>query len=209
MEFASANPSVVRSIKQRVLLNAWLRALRHPHLLPAATDFQPDGLDDEFADIMCFDVQGAGETARFFITKDGSRLAAAYGYEHLDAAARVNHYLDDAVDPVVYARVLPCYRACVTRKRPTYSIASVRDTDGKEVSFERLLLPFGSGDTVENIIGSYKAISIEGGFKIENLMGLRADAHPVRLLNAVIDLELTRRPAGVRISDDIVEADEG
>ena len=27
MEFVSANPSVVRSIKQRVLLNTWLRAL--------------------------------------------------------------------------------------------------------------------------------------------------------------------------------------
>jgi len=38
-------------------------------------------------------------------------------------------------------------------------------------------------------------------------MGLRADAHPVRLVNAVIDLELARRPPGVRISDDIVAAD--
>jgi len=28
MEFVSANPSVVRSIKQRVLLNAWLRVPR-------------------------------------------------------------------------------------------------------------------------------------------------------------------------------------
>ena len=96
---------------------------------------------------------------------------------------------------------------CITRKRPTYSIAQVRDEDGKDVSFERLLLPFGSGKVVETIIGSYKAISIEGRFKVENLMGLRADTRPVRLLNAVVDQELARRPPGVRISDDIVEAD--
>ncbi|KWV61208.1 hypothetical protein AS156_25645 [Bradyrhizobium macuxiense] len=31
MEFASADPSVVKSITQRVLLNGWLRALRKPN----------------------------------------------------------------------------------------------------------------------------------------------------------------------------------
>ena len=96
-------------------------------------------------------------------------------------------------------------------RRLTYdcsaSLASVKDEDGKDVTFERLLLPFGSGETVERIIGSYKAISIEGGFKVENLMGVRADTRPVRLLSAVVDQELARRPPGVRISDDIVEAD--
>ncbi|WP_407181112.1 hypothetical protein [Bradyrhizobium sp. STM 3562] len=101
----------------------------------------------------------------------------------------------------------PATEACVARRRPTYSIAKVMDLDGKEVSFERLLLPFGRGDEVEQIVGSYKAISIEGGFKITNLMGPRADSLPVRTLNAVIDLELAHRPPGVRASDDIIEAD--
>lgn len=207
MEFQSTNPSVVRAIKQRVLLNAWMRAQRRPDALPVVADFSPDGLADELADMMAFDVRGTGEHARFFITQEGSRLTAAYGSEHLDPAARINRYLDASVDAVVYARVLPCYMTCITRKRPTYSIATVKDQDGKEVSFERLLLPFGGGAVVENIIGSYKAISIEGGFRVENLMGLRADTRPVRLLNAVIDQELARRPPGVRVADDIVEAD--
>jgi len=206
MEFESANPSVVRSIKQRVLLNAWTRALQEPAPLPVIADFKPDGLSDELPDMMAFDVEGTGDGARFFITHEGRRLAAAYGNEHIDPAQRINRYLDVSVDPVVYARVLPCYITCITRRRPTYSIASVKDEDGKDVSFERLLLPFG-GDTVEKIIGSYKAISIDGGFKVDNLMGLRADTGPVRLLNAVVDQELARRPPGVRVSDDIVEAD--
>jgi len=207
MEFESANPSVIRSIKQRVLLNAWLRARHEPPSLPALADFKPDGIADELPDMMVFDVEGTGENARFFIIQEGWRLAAAYGNEGLDPAARINRYLDVSIDAVRYARVLPCYKTCITRKRPTYSIASVKDEDGKDVSFERLLLPFGSGDTVERIIGSYKAISIDGGFKVENLMGLRADTRPVRLLNAVIDQELARRPHGVRISDDIIEVD--
>ena len=68
MEFVSANPSVVRSIKQRVLLNAWLRALRKPQSLPAISDFRPDGIGDELADMMGFNVEGEVETARFLIS---------------------------------------------------------------------------------------------------------------------------------------------
>jgi hypothetical protein len=207
MEFVSADPSVVRSIQQRVLLNAWLRARSQPRGLPAAVDFHPDGLAGELADMMGFDVEGRGETARFFITQEGSRLAAAYGCEHLDPAARLNRYLDVAIDAAVYTRALPCYQTCVIRKCPTYSIAKLKDLDGREVFFERLLLPFGSGDAVEKIVGSYKAISVEGGFNVSSLMGLRADTRPVRQLSAVIDRELARRPAGVRIFDDIVEVE--
>jgi hypothetical protein len=203
MEFVSANPSVVRSIKQRVLLNAWLRALRKPQPLPAISDFRPDGIDDELADMMGFNVEGEVETARFLITQEGSRLAATYGNDHVAPEHRTNRYLDDAIGPERFTWVLPCYRQCLTRRRPTYAILRVEDLDGKEVYYERLLLPFGEGDNVGQIVGSYKSISIEGGFKLDNLMGIRK-AVPTRIVNAVIDLELARRPAGVRACDDII-----
>jgi hypothetical protein len=67
MEFCSADPSVVKSIKQRVLLNAWLRTPRKQQALPVISDFQPDGVADELADMMKFDVVGAGDGARLLI----------------------------------------------------------------------------------------------------------------------------------------------
>jgi hypothetical protein len=207
MTYASADPSVVRSIRQRVLLNAWLRALRKPSRLPTLIDFDPEAGLDELADMMGFDVEGADETMRFLITQEGSRLTTAYGNEHVAPDQRTNRYLDEAIGADLYARVVSCYRACVAHKRPTYSITTVRDSDGKEVSYERLLLPFGRADAVEQIVGSYKTISVEGRFKVDNLMGLRPRAEPTRLVNAVIDRDLQRRPPGVRASDDIVEVD--
>jgi hypothetical protein len=207
IEFSSANPSVVRFIKQRVMLNSWLRALTHEKPLPVTADFHPDGITEELEDMMGFDIEGDGEATRFLITQEGARLAETYGSEHIAPDQRTNRYLDDAIGPARYARVSPCYLECVARKRPVYSISRVSDADGKEVSFERLLLPFGRAERVEEIIGSYKAISLEGGFKINNLMGIAAATAPVRLLSTVIDKELTRRPPGVRIADDIVEAD--
>jgi hypothetical protein len=205
MEFTSANLSVVRSIKQRELLNAWLRAHNRRRAMPTIGDYQPDQIADELAEMMGFDVEGDGDDARFLITQEGSRLAATYGNEHIDPDKRTNRYLDDAIGPTLYARVVPCYRACLARKRPIYSISMVQDPDGKDVSYERLLLPFGTAGRVEQIIGSYKAISIEGGFKITNLMGIRPRAVPVIVVRAVIDRDLVRVLAGHRASEDVIE----
>jgi hypothetical protein len=204
MKFSSANPSVIRSVKQRDLFNAWLRALGKQRLLPALGDYRPDRIADELSDMMGYDVEGCGDTARFLITQEGARLSATYGNRPIDPDQRTNRYLD-AMGPTRYARVAPSYRACLGRKRPTYSVSMVQDSDGKEVSYERLLLPFGRAGDVEQIVGSYKAISIEGGFKITNLMGAEAKAIPVSVINTVIDLDFVRDPADQHASDDVVE----
>jgi hypothetical protein len=203
MQFRSADPSVVRSVTQRVLLNAWLRALRLPDTLPLLGDFHTEGTADERADMMGFDVVGSGEAARFLITQQGARLTTVYGNEHVEPRLRTNRYLDDAIGPERYAGVVLSYRACLARKRPTYTVATVADAEGKEVSYERLLLPFGRGDAVEHIIGSYKAISIEGGFRLHNLMGVAAKSAPVVTERAVIDRRFV--PTDRPVSHDSVE----
>ena len=207
MQFESANPSVVRSVKQRDLLNAWLRVLGKDRTLPLLGDYKPDRIADELADMMGFDVQGEGDEARFLITQEGARLTATYGNEHIAPDKRTNRYLDDAIGPARYGRVIPSYRACLAHKRPTYSVSTLQDADGKDVSYERLLLPFGSRNEVEQIVGSYKAISIEGGFKINNLMGVRSKVTPVSVINAIIDRDVVRAAAGARASDDVIELD--
>src|SRR5437899_10824521 len=121
MKFESANPSVVRSIKQRDLLNTWLRALRKPQPLPVLSDFRPERITDELADMMAFNVEGEGDVARFVITHEGARLTATYGNEHIDPDKRTNCYLDDAIDPHRYALAATAYRTCTAHKRPTHT----------------------------------------------------------------------------------------
>jgi len=204
MEFESADPSAVRSIKQREFLNAWLRAAAKHRPLPIVDDFRPNRVGGEFADMMGYDVIGQGDTVRFLITQAGATVTATYGSEH-PPAERTNRYLDDVLGPERYARVIALYRACLQHKRPAYSISTVQDADNKDVTYERLLLPFGRGDAVEQIVGSYKSISIEGGFKINNLMGLRPKAVPVILVRAIIDRDFVPRQPGRQLSDDVVE----
>jgi hypothetical protein len=153
--------------------------------LPAIADFRPEDIADELPDMMGFNVEGKGDDARFLITQEGARLALTYGNN--DPTQRINRYLDDAIGLDRYVRIAPYYRTLLARKRPTYSIATVQDADGKEVSYERLLLPFGRADHVEQIIGSYKTISVEGRFKVDSLMGPKPKTLPVPVVRAVID----------------------
>ena len=204
MQFESSDPSVVRSIKQREFLNAWLRAAGKRRPLPLLDDFQPNRVSEEMADMMGFNVIGEGDSARFLITQAGARLSATYGSDHLKPAERINRYLDDALGPERYAHIITLYRVCLKHRRPAYSISTVQDEDNKDVSYERLLLPFGRGDTVEQIVGTYKSISIEGGFKINNLMGLRPKAVPVILVRAIIDRDFVPNRVS---SGEVVELD--
>ncbi len=205
MEFTSANPSVVRSVKQRDLLNTWLRAFGKSRALPMLAEYRPDRIDDELVDMMGYDVEGEGDSARFLITQEGTRLTATYGSQHVDPDKRTNRYLDDAIGPMRYGWVILSYRACLAHRRPIYSIGMVQDADGKEVSYERLLLPFGAAGKVEQIVGSFKAISIEGGFKVSNLMGVQVRTAPVTVIRAVIDHDFVPGAAGYHASDDIIE----
>lgn len=207
MDFHSASPSIVRSVKQRDLLNGWLRAFDRRGRLPRLEDYRPERIADELADMMGFDVMGAGDQARFRITQEGSRLTTTYGNEHIDPDKRTNRYLDDAIGPLRYARVLPSYLACLTYRRPTYSVAMVQDADGKDVSYERLLLPFGTAEAVEQIVGSYKAISIEGGFKIRDLMGVSSKPIPESVIKAVIEQNIVVNSSRYAAADDLVELD--
>jgi hypothetical protein len=206
MEFASADPSVIKSIRQRYLLNEWLRLAGKRPPLPLQRDFQLDRVDEETVDMMGYDVVGEADGARFLITHQGARLATTYGNERVDPAER-RRFLDEAIGPERYGYVVDIYRACLRHKRPVYSISTVDDADGKEVSYERLLMPFGEGEAVQQIIGSFKSISIEGGFKISNLMGLRPKAEPVILVRAIIDRAFVPAQAASHSSDEIIELD--
>jgi hypothetical protein len=206
MEFASADPSVVKSIRQRYLLNEWLRAAAKRRPMPLLRDFQLDRVDDETADMMGYDVVGEGNGARFLITHQGARLATTYGNERIDPAERPR-FLDEKVGPERYANAVDLYRACLRHKRPAFSISTVQDADGKEVSYERLLMPFGSGETVQQIVGSFKSISVEGSFKISNLMGLKPKAEPVILASAIIDRAFVPVSAGSHSADEVIDLD--
>jgi Uncharacterized protein conserved in bacteria len=199
MDFESANPTVVKSIKQRDLLNTWLRLYARDQKLPALAEFQPARIEDELPDLVFFTIDATQQPPRIIIDSDGTRMASAYG--HTGKGRLLEEYLGPRLAPLV----MPVYYECIRRSLPAFTVAHIDDIYGRVVAYERLLLPFsGSRGAVTHIIGSLKTISEDGGFEIKNLMRGN-ETLPVPKLRTIIDRDLHHRAPGRIPSGDQVE----
>jgi hypothetical protein len=198
MDFESATPSVVKSIKQRELLNSWIRLYVRDQHLPRIADYAPERIDDERPDLVNYAVDAGEAVPRLTILSDGTRMAAAYG--HTGKGRLLDDYLGPRLAPVV----MPVYYECIRRALPVFTIAHVDDVYGRVVAYERLLLPFFNGAAVTDIIASLKTISEDGNFEIRNLMRGNTTL-PTPKLRTVIDRELVHRVPGRIVAHDIIE----
>ncbi|QPF87640.1 PAS domain-containing protein [Bradyrhizobium genosp. L] len=198
MDFESTNPSVIKSIRQRDFLNAWLRLYARNQMLPGLGEFQPDRIEEDLPDLVYLTVDTAGEAPQLTIESDGTRMATAYGH------SGKGRLLDDYLGPRLAPLVVPIYQECIARRLPAYTIAEIDDIYGHVVAYERLLLPFSDGGPVTHLVASLKTISADGNFEIRNLMRAN-DALPVFKLRAIIDRDLSYRAPGRIPRGDVLE----
>ena len=198
LDFQSANPTIVKSIKQRDLLNTWLRLYARDQRLPCLAEYEPSRLEDELPDLVYYTVESAEQPPRLLIDSDGTRMSTAYGN------TGKGRYLDDYLGPRLVPIVMPVYYECIKRALPVYTVANIDDIYGRIVAYERLLLPFSNGGDVTDVIASLKTISEDGGFEIRNLMRGN-DTLPTAKLRAVIDRDLFHRAPGRIPAGDVIE----
>ena len=164
MQFESADPSVVRSIRQRDLLQAWIRLYAAHKQAPRFDDYNPDRLDDELPELMYYDVDHQGTSPRFKIAHEGQRFRDVFG------VTGIGQYLDQLEGFVLTEATHNLYREACLRRLPAYSITLVQDSAGRPVNWERLLLPFCEGDRATVLMASLKPVSVEGRFESGRLM---------------------------------------
>jgi hypothetical protein len=198
LNFESANPSIVKSIKQRDLLNTWLRLYARDQSMPRLEEYQPARIEDELPDMVFYTVDTTLEPPRLTIQSDGTRMSSAYG--NTGKGRYLDEYLGARLAPIV----MPVYYECIVRRLPAYTIANIDDIYGRIVAYERLLLPFAEGGNVTHIIASLKTISEDGGFEIKNLMR-GSDKLPAPKLRTIIDRDLFHRAPGRIPSGDVLE----
>jgi hypothetical protein len=113
-------------------------------------------------------------------------------------------YLDDYFGSKLAPIIMPIYHECLRRALPVYTIASVDDACGRNVAYERLLLPFSDQGGVTHVLASLKTICEDGGFEIRNLMRGN-NSLPTTTRRAVIDRDLFHRPPGRIAAGDLIE----
>lgn len=197
MDFESANPTIVKSIKQRDFLNTWLRLYARTQVLPRIDEFQPSRIGEELPDLVFMAVENA-LPPRLMIERDGARMTSAFGN------SGAGRYLDEYLGARLAPLIMPIYHECLSRALPVYTIADVDDTYGRNVAYERLLLPFSDGGGVTHVLASMKTICEDGGFEIRNLMRGN-DSLPATKRRAVIDRELFHRAPGRIPAGDLIE----
>lgn len=199
MDFESANPAVVKSIRQRDLLNTWLRLFARERKLPAVAEYRPARIEEEMPELVYFTVDATQTPPRIIIDSDGTRMASAYG--HNGGGQHLNEYLGPRLAPLV----MPVYYECIRRSLPAFTIDHTDDIYGHIVAYERLLLPFSDhGGAATHLIGSLKTISEDGAFEIKNLMRGN-ETPPVSKLRCIIDRDLHHRPPSRMTSGDVLE----
>ena len=196
--FESASTTSVKSIKQRDLLNTWLRLYAKQQLLPKFEDYQPERISEELPDIVFYTVDARGNEPKYLIDSDGTRMSNAYG------TTGKGRYLDDYLGVKLTPIVIPIYHECVRRRLPIYTISKVNDLYGRKVDYERLLLPFSEGAGVNRLMASLKTISDDGSFEIRNLMRAN-DVLPIYTYKSVIDQDLFHKMPGRITPGDVIE----
>jgi hypothetical protein len=164
MEFTSSQPDVVRSINQRWLLAHW-NGMRGAARIPAWHGLETRELAAMSASLTFFDVvENAGET-RLLSRYRGERINEAFG-DH-----RGKQFLDEILPPSYRDAALATYRQVLVTQLPVYTIADLRDRNGRIVHYERLLLPYGrDGNVVDRILASLETVSPEGAFDNRDIM---------------------------------------
>lgn len=198
MHFERATKSIVRSIRQSDLLNGWLRVFMRERSMPLIHHYEIARLDDEKPDLMVYDVRRDNGAFRFLIQHGGENLVQAFGTVKGEGL-----FLDEIVDAERLRHIIPAFVASIEARRPVYTVTAVSDVNGVPVNYERLVLPFGAGDKVQQLIVSLKTISVEGRFMTKDLM--RPDGQPSYLVCAIIDGDPDPMSARMSFSDDVVE----
>lgn len=166
MQFDCARPDVVRAVNQRWLLKFWSQNLADRRV-PQWQNLDVERLSGfqenlSFLDVVRDDAGGM----RFLIRFHGETVRRAYG-----SADGRGRYLDEIVSAATCSTGLAPYEKAACDGMPVYTILQVSDRQGRTVSAERLLLPFGrDGEIADRILAAFEFICDDGAFDGDALL---------------------------------------
>jgi hypothetical protein len=163
MNFQTASAERIGSISQRALLLYWQRLARQrPY--PEIAEFRPTERIHDPKQLVIWQVEQDGAARRFRALHHGAHVAEVFGQSW---AGRT---MDEVVPPFALPFALHSANACARAGRAVYTIFRTRDAQHRVIDCERLLLPLGAADKVEQIVASLQLISLTGEFRRETVL---------------------------------------
>jgi hypothetical protein len=163
MPFPPVSMHSIRSSNQRTLATHW-NALAADRGFPPIGAFQPQAANHSLEQIILWDVERAGEAGGncFRVRKVGLRAAEAIGDSPVGPIGKT---MEELAPSALREISLNGARECVASGCAIYEIITTVDANAHVVECERLLLPFGDGEHVEQIVASLQLISFQGAIE--------------------------------------------
>lgn len=158
MDFETLTIQAVKSISQRQLLWHWSE-LAAGRRFPASADFHVDARMHDPKQLLIWNIERESGRRRFRARFQGPRFSEVFRSDW------VGRTMDEAVPECFRQFALDTAEECAATGCAIFSIISTLDAEGHRVDCERLLLPFGSGRDVEQIVSSMQLISLKGNFR--------------------------------------------
>ena len=182
VEFDRVFPWAVKSRRQSQLLNAWLQLRPHRDALPQLSDFDaamrryPDQ-----AELSIYDVVRESDHPRYLIVKE------SFAFKLVFTRPGVGRFLDEALPPYAWHATRANYDTCVKQRLPVYVAFSIFERDEENMIYERLLLPFSSGNSeATQLLASLKTTGWKDASTLTRLPNAREPRYSFR---AVIGLD--------------------
>ena len=164
MQFDFANLQVIMSITQRGLALSWDR-LRKGRPLPLLSEFELNERAHDPGQLAFCSVENQNNVRRYRNLHHGTQITEAFD------STWVGEYLDDVFPEAIKSMALADLDTCVGSCSLVYTVSRITDANGVSVDCECLLLPFGHGTEVAQIVVSLQLISIAGAFRRQNVLG--------------------------------------
>ena len=162
-----ASVQSIRSESQRALALYWDR-LAAGRRFPAFGELKPDpGMHDP-RQLVVWNIEGTGRLQKFRALYQGENVADAFNSTWAGKTM-------EQVVPMSLRRVtLDAAKECAASGCIVYMILSTIDSNDQRIDCERMLLPFGNGSNVEQILASLQLTNVP------NSVATQAGARPFR-----------------------------
>lgn len=158
MKFDALTIQAVKSISQRALLTHWNERARNRRF-PAFSEFHLDARMHDPKQLMIWSIEREGGRRCFRARYHGAWLNEVLRDDW------VGKTMDEVMPQCVRQYALDTASECADSGCAVFSIISTVDAAGHRVECERLLLPFGTGNDVQQIVASMQLISLKGDFQ--------------------------------------------
>jgi hypothetical protein len=168
MTFRFIAPDVIRSPSQRALLDQWDQ-LAAGRPFPAFAELRPDPAIHDPRQLVAWAVEGEGRLRKFRAMYQGENVAEAFN------SAWAGKTMEQVVSMSLRRITLRPAKVCAQSGCAVYMVFSTIDANNRQVDCERLLLPFGSGVTVEHLLASLQLTVVGSRPRIVRHFDMQAD----------------------------------